>query len=239
MRSADENGQANSTSDRLLRAAAGLFRERGYAASTTRELAQRLGIQKASLYYHFKKKEDVLYRICAEALTRLVNGVEHALDGEIDPRRRIEILIATHVETMLSDRDMNATTLFGLDALRGARRTAIVRLRDKYERLAEREVRGAQRSSVLRADVDARYLTLALMNMVNWTIVWYRPGGKLSPKALGKMLAALYVDGAGRDDQPERRGRAGKTSSVRSGVKAPRGRRASRSSTGAANGGAS
>jgi AcrR family transcriptional regulator len=48
------------TVDRLLDTAAGLFWEKGYAATTTREIAAALNIQQASLYYHMSSKEDLL-----------------------------------------------------------------------------------------------------------------------------------------------------------------------------------
>jgi TetR/AcrR family transcriptional regulator, cholesterol catabolism regulator len=59
------------TAERVLSEAARLFREQGYAAATTRELARRLGINKASLYYHVAKKEDLLYQICMVAMARI------------------------------------------------------------------------------------------------------------------------------------------------------------------------
>ncbi len=54
--------------DRILATAAQLFRLKGYAASTTRELANLLGIQRASLYYHVSSKEEILYELMRRAL---------------------------------------------------------------------------------------------------------------------------------------------------------------------------
>jgi hypothetical protein len=47
----------------------------------------------------------------------------------------------------------------------------------------------------VRTDIKARYLTLALLDLLNWAIFWYQRGGRLSTAELGELLAEIYVDG--------------------------------------------
>lgn len=57
--------EGNSTRDEILDASAELFTTDGFAATTTRRIAESVGIQQASLYYHFKTKDDILDALLA------------------------------------------------------------------------------------------------------------------------------------------------------------------------------
>jgi hypothetical protein len=62
----------------------------------------------------------------------------------------------------------------------------------------------AQDAGVLRADVDARQLTFALFNLMNWTITWFRPqrAPALTPPEFADLLASIFLDGA-RGSRPQ------------------------------------
>ena len=190
------NGKNDSTAERLWVAAAEMFRERGYASATTRELAERLGITRATLYYHISKKEDLLHGICREALERVTAAVTEALDGVEDPVERIRALMSAHLVSMLTDIDMHATMLLELDALTGEYRREVVALRDQYESLVSHTVFEGQRSGALRTDITAKHLTLALLSLLNWPITWYRPGGGLDPAEFAGILFDVYINGS-------------------------------------------
>ncbi len=184
------------TAKQLRRGAAQLFWKKGYAATTIRELAESLGVQKASLYYHIDGKEDLLYDICVESLGNIRGAVVHALAEESDPLSRIRAMIRAHVASMLDDREKHATMLTELKALSPTRRAAVVELRDEYERLARAVISEAQEAGALRPEMSAKELQLGLFNLLNWTIFWYRPDGELSPEQLAGLLESLYLDGA-------------------------------------------
>ncbi len=183
------------TRGRLLVKAARLFREKGYSASTTRELAQALGIQKASLYHHISSKEDLLYSLCVESLARTREAVETAIAGIDDPLDRVRRLVLAHVGNMLGDRDKQAMFL-ELRSLEGQRRAAVIEMRDQYEELVRSTIADAQTAGVLRADIGSKILTLALLNLMNWTIVWYEPDRGLTAEEIGATLLDIYLKGS-------------------------------------------
>ena len=186
---------ADSTVQRLLDAAVALFSRQGYAATSTREVAALLGMQKASLYYHIESKEDLLYFICKSALEQIRNDVETAI-GEVEvPLERTRTLICAHVESMLRSKDEHATMLTEMYALSKDRLASIATLREGYVDLVRSVLRDAQNDGALRDDIDVRYLTLALLGLLNRVLVWYRRRGPLSPGQLGQLLAVIFLAG--------------------------------------------
>ena len=186
----------NSTLERLLDAAAALFSRKGYAATSTREIAALLGIQKASLYYHIESKEDLLYAICKSSLEQIRSDVETALDNVRDPLERTRTLVSAHVESLLRDQAKHSTALAEMHALSEERLAQVMSLRDGYEDLVRSVLRDAQRAAALRDDIDVKYLCLCLLGMINRVEAWFRPSGTLSPDQLGQLLAVIFLTGA-------------------------------------------
>lgn len=189
-----QGGATERTRDRLLDTAAALFRRRGYASATTRELAEELGIRKASLYHHISTKEELLEAVCLESLRRLMAEARAILETESEPLRP---LIATHLTTALHDRNLHATMLLDSGALSAERRARVIEQRTEYERLLREVVAADQSAGRLRADMDPKLLTLALLNLLNWTVFWFDPEGEWSAPDVASRLTELYLDGAG------------------------------------------
>lgn len=191
-----ESAPGTPVAERIMSVAAALFREKGYAGTTTRELAAALGIRNASLYHHIGNKEDLLYRLCVHALQHIHDGATRALSQAATPAERLRALIRAHVITALADQDAHATMLIELRALSEARRREVRAQRDRYETVVRQALEEAQVAGVLRPDVPARHLTLSLLNLLNWPIFWFRPDGELTPEELAALLTTIFLDGA-------------------------------------------
>jgi AcrR family transcriptional regulator len=187
---------------RLLCVAADLFRRKGFAQSTTRELAQLLGLKKASLYYYVTSKQELLYELCLESVRTISNEVAAAVE-QTPPEGRLQSAIRSHVETAARDRDLHAVMLTELRALAPLRLAEVIEARAGYERQVRQLVARDQESGRLRSDVDAKYLTLMLLNLLNWTIFWYDPSGPLPAPKLGELLARQFFEGARSKAQVE------------------------------------
>ncbi len=91
------------TRDRILRVALELIADRGYAGTSTREIAEHLGFTKAALYYHFRTKDDLLAAIVGPVMAELEALVERAgADGGRNARRTLVVgyvdLVERHAE---------------------------------------------------------------------------------------------------------------------------------------------
>jgi AcrR family transcriptional regulator len=188
--------QEQSTSERMLRSAAALFSKKGYSATSLREIAALLRIQKASLYYHIAGKEDLLYEICSGSLRQIRRDVEAAILQVDDPLERTRALVRAHIESMLRDQEQHTVTLSEMRALSEERLAEVISLRDAYEDLARSVLEHAQGAGVLRPDVPVKYLSLHLLGMMNRVEVWYRPNGPLTPAQIGDLLGIIFLSGA-------------------------------------------
>jgi AcrR family transcriptional regulator len=184
------------TSQRLVDAAASLFARTGYEATSTREIASALGIQKASLYYHIGSKEELLLAICQSSLEQIRRDVEAAMSAVSDPLERISALVSAHIESMLRDQEKHSVAVAEMHLLSPGPFAEVRHLRDGYENLVRSVLQEAQDAGVLRADIPVKYLCLGLLGLMNRVEVWYRRNGALSPGQFGQLLAAIYLSGA-------------------------------------------
>src|ERR1700722_6923740 len=186
----------SSTWERLLETAAKLFWTKGYASTTTREIAEVVGVRKASLYHHIDSKEDLLFEISVSSLERIIHKTQSAVEAASDELTRVRALVHAHVTSMIADQDKHSVMLTELRALSPARRARIVELRDDYEQLVTGVLDEAREAGVLRDDIPVKYLSLSLLNLLNWAGFWFHLNGDLSPEHLADYLATLYLHGA-------------------------------------------
>jgi AcrR family transcriptional regulator len=174
-----------------------LFAEKGYQETTTRELAAAMDVTNGTFYYYFNSKEDLLYEISRDALINITAAVTDALDEAADPETRIRRMIAAHMRTILGSPDSQITALeMNWRSLTGQKLLEVVEARAGYEALFRSEIQSAQASGVLRRDTEAKILTLLLLNMMNWTIFWYRAGRDIAIDDLIVEIQRVFFDGS-------------------------------------------
>jgi AcrR family transcriptional regulator len=147
------------------------------------------------MYHHVRTKGDLLYTLCTESLSTITEAVGEAIARESDPVAQLRVLITTHLVTSLADQDKHATMLMELRSLPEERREVVTAMRDRYEDMIEEVVGAGQVAGLLRDDVPVRLLTLALLNLLNWTIFWFRPAGGRGVDEIATAFASIYLDG--------------------------------------------
>ncbi len=177
----------------ILRAAAGVFRERGFAETGMREIAAAADLSAANLYYYFKNKADILYFCQDHSVGRMLETTTALARRRLTPAVRLRRVIAAHLVCMLDELD-GAAAHTEIDALPPPLRKRIVAKRDRYERAVRRIVADGMRSGAFRKG-DPTLTTRAILGALNWTTRWYRPGGRLAPRAVADAFADYLVRG--------------------------------------------
>jgi AcrR family transcriptional regulator len=188
------------TADRLLANAARLFRTKGYAATSTRELSALLGLQKASLYYHMGSKEDLLFDLCISTLEEVAEIFDETIAEGGNTLEILHQLAIRYLKEALENGDKHATMLVEIRALSELRRSDVIARRDLNVAKVQQVVAACQTEGLLRDDVAAKYLTLALFNLLNWAIFWFSPDGELSIQEMGELLWSVFASGVTRHD---------------------------------------
>jgi AcrR family transcriptional regulator len=162
----------------LLRAAARLFVEKGFEATTTRDIAQAAGMRSGSPFYHFRSKQELLKAVMIEGLESGHSRMQAAIDGITDPVQRLRVLIRTHLGNLLEG-DCHAPMLLNESrSLEAAAQAQIAAAFDRYQLPWQATLDElATRKMIASAEAPVR---LFLFGMLNWTPQWYRSDGGLS-----------------------------------------------------------
>jgi AcrR family transcriptional regulator len=166
----------------LLDAAARLFRERGFHATSMRDIAKGVGMLSGSIYYHFDSKEEMLLAVYQEGERRVADAVDAAVAGETEPWRRLEAACAAHLRALIAHRDYSQVMIqTSPREAAGAAEAHIRELRRDYEQRFRRLIDDL----MLPPEIDRHYLRLLLFGALNWSPVWYRTGGD-SPEIVAR-----------------------------------------------------
>ncbi|MFD2785219.1 TetR/AcrR family transcriptional regulator [Hymenobacter rubripertinctus] len=184
-----------SRKDQIDHTATVLFRARGFAATSMRELATALGIEAGSIYSHIRSKEEILHRICFRLADQFFAGFEDATQNNTLPiadslRRAIE----SHVQVLTADVAASAVFLHEWRHLSEPARTEFLALREQYEAgFRQLLINGAETGTLYAP--DPAFASLTLLASLNWLPTWYAPGGKLAPADIAHRLANQLLFG--------------------------------------------
>ncbi|MGV0960989.1 MAG: TetR/AcrR family transcriptional regulator [Limnohabitans sp.] len=182
----------------LISAAAQLFKLKGYDATSTREIAAKVGMQSGSPFYHFGNKQDLLQAVMVEGMQQAI-ARQRAACGQATPtptptpttsaRERLRSLIRHHFDVLLGpDSDFIPVMLYEWRSLAPAQRKAITALKDAYEAAWIPVLQALHDSGQLQAPVGLA--RLMIFGGLNWSVQWYepaRPGHKATRASLDEL----------------------------------------------------
>jgi len=177
--------------------ASDLFRERGYAATSIRDIARALSVQGASLYAHVTSKEDVLWGIVDRAAGRFEAAADRAeREAEAsrpgDPAAALAVLVRAHVEVLTRDVDEAGVFVHEWRALGPERRATILARRDAYEGRFRRRIEEGIAVGAFSM-TDPAVATSTLLSALNGVATWYDPEGRLPAGRIADHLVDLSL----------------------------------------------
>lgn len=183
--------------------ASSLFRERGYAGTSVRDIARALDIQGASLYAHTTSKEDILWAIVEHTADRFDAAAEAALAAAAapvaGPGSRLAALVAAHVTVVTEDMERAGVFTGEWRSLDDAHRATIAARRDAYERRFRAVIEDGVASGAFVV-VDPAVAAALILTALNGIVDWYRPDGRVGSAALAEACAELALRAVLADD---------------------------------------
>lgn len=182
-------GLDDSPRGRILRAAAYLFHEQGYAATTVRELATMVGIQSGSLFHHFKSKDDILLGVMEEAIRYNTARMEQAAQASTT-QAKIQALVRAELESINGNTGTAmAVLVFEWDALSVDRQAYLLTMREYYEKIWLDVLRQAEAEGLI---AHPAFIWRRLIGgAISWTVTWYKPEGSMNLDQLTNMLMQM------------------------------------------------
>ncbi|MGM7442036.1 TetR/AcrR family transcriptional regulator [Streptomyces tunisiensis] len=184
---------------RLLLAAVEAFAERGYHATTTRDIAGRAGMSPAALYIHYKTKEELLHRISRIGHEKALDILRTASRGEGTATERLADAVSSFVRWHARGRTTARVVQYELDSLGPDARAEIVGLR----RQVDAEVRGIVEDGVRSGEFDVPDVpgtTLAVLSLCIDVARWFNVEGPRTPEEVGALYADLVLRMVGAEN---------------------------------------
>lgn len=185
----------NETSERyqeILEAAAALFAERGYAATSVRDIGERVGLLGGSLYHYIKSKEALFVKIHDTALEVAGEQLKEAIAGVTDPWEKLEAACVRMLDIQLDPHSITMPLMNDFQSTPPEIRERLVARRDIFEQTFRDLIDELPLDPVLDRGVY-RLLLLTLLNNISG---WYRQG-RLTPAEIGRQIVLVFRHQAG------------------------------------------
>jgi AcrR family transcriptional regulator len=180
--------------DQIYEVAERLFSERGYHATTIREIARELQLEAGSLYSHISGKQDLLYTIVLRGSEQFLRAAHEVLGSGGSARAQLSELMRRHLAIM-AESTPRAIVHFHEWRHLDAERQAVIRgRRDEYEGYVRQIIRSGVASGEF-VPSDERLVSLQVLSLLNWTYQWYTPGGTWNAHVLANHFFDLLMRG--------------------------------------------
>jgi|APLak6261679142_1056127.scaffolds.fasta_scaffold00011_80 AcrR family transcriptional regulator len=183
------------TDERVLLAAGRLFREKGFAATTVREIAAAAEMLPGSLHYRYASKDDILVALMKRGVERAIAAVELAIADERDAIERLRLGLRAHLELLCNGDDSLYVLLFDWRSLTADVRDDVERERQHLERFWDRLLVDAHATGKARPLLDLELVRQFGFGAINWVATWYRPGSGRTPAQIADAFWSFLAFG--------------------------------------------
>ena len=190
--------KSEQTRSLILAAAARLFRDQGYTASTLRKIAAAAGIEAGSIYYHFNSKDEILDEVLDLGLRQVFEAVKEtraACEAQGEGFREIfAAMVHTHLTYLLQASDFTSSNIRNFSMLPTAMRERHRPLRRAYADEWDDALGKALAAGSIRSDIKIVPLRQFVIGALNWTVEWF-DANRYSIEIFSNKATELILDG--------------------------------------------
>jgi AcrR family transcriptional regulator len=182
------------TRKKILEAAAQIFSQKGYHATSMNDIANAVNLQKASLYHHVNSKQEILLSLLDEALDLVIQEISDVIAMPISADKKLRLAMCTYLKTLAEQRDLSAILLLEHRSLTPDLHSRHLPRRDRFEHLWRNILQSGIDEGVFNIR-DVPLTTRALLGVMNWVVTWYHSEGELSISEISEQYTDLILVG--------------------------------------------
>ncbi|HEV7862705.1 MAG TPA: TetR/AcrR family transcriptional regulator [Acidimicrobiia bacterium] len=191
--------KSEQTRERLVDAAAKVFRDKGYAGARLSDIAERAGMHTPGVYYYFVSKEDLVEEVLRVGVARARAYVESrvaAVPAGSPVLDRLRAAIEGHVLMVLEIGDYTSANIRIFGQVPDDVRLRHLADQRAYGAVWRALLEDARAAGELRPDLDLGVVRMLILGALNWSAEWYRPG-PLTAEDVAREATAMILDGLG------------------------------------------
>jgi AcrR family transcriptional regulator len=182
------------TREGILEAAARIFSEKGFHATSMQDIAKAVQLQKASLYHHFSSKQEILVEILDEALDLINNRLEIVRSQSLSADEKLRQAMVSYLQTITENQNLAAVLLLEIRSVDPELKARQASRREKFESLWKDLIIEGKQQGIFN-NVDPSLTGRAILGVMNWTVTWYRPDGPRTANEIAVVYADLLLKG--------------------------------------------
>ncbi len=179
----------------VLMAAAAVFAEKGFHGASTQDIADRLGMKQASLYYYYRSKEAALEAVCLFGIEESVVRLRQVVEADLPLAEQIQRIIHNHIYNLQTRCDCMIVFTQQRRYLPEERRAAIRQQAREYEALLLHMFERAASRSEMAPEVDCRLMVRALTGLCNSVASWFQQSPDNDIDHIARQYARLFFAG--------------------------------------------
>lgn len=185
-----------SKKNEILKVSKSLFKDKGYAGASMREIAEASGIETASLYYHFSSKERILKEVCYEIADAFMLSLKElrAFDADNPVEKVLIKAISNHLDIVIANSDASAVFLNEWRMLSKSNKDSFKAARKKYESYFTHLIQQGVEQGVFKKNLNVEMATVTILSTLNSTYNWYKPS-KSEDVNISKELKKILLNG--------------------------------------------
>jgi AcrR family transcriptional regulator len=183
-----------SRKEQIVNKAAKMFKQKGFVATSMRDLAAELGIEAASIYHHFKSKEELLEKICFDMADKFITNAKEVNDIYFNAEEKLKMAIKLHVETITENQNQSSVFLSEWRNLSEPKLTLFKQLRQQYENQFTIILADGEKEDIFD-DVEKKFAVLSILSTINFINEWYKPEGKMNASEIAEKLSNFIMGG--------------------------------------------
>jgi TetR/AcrR family transcriptional regulator, cholesterol catabolism regulator len=184
----------NVRKEQILKIAAQLFAAKGYHAVTLDEIAKRLNMQKASLYYYIKSKRALLEEISDILVAGAVDNLDKIPKSNLSPVEKLRHFIVNQIIANTNSSDLTAILYDKTSSID----KGFYSRYNKFKKRGELDLQLILREGVAKGYFvidDIQMASFLIFSACNWVYKWYKPSGRLKPEEIASAYIKLLENG--------------------------------------------